>query len=116
MHRREKRERVTNGDTAHVICEVQYVASENQNNESKNNDFSEMDVYRKNLKRKSRVTDCEILVNLSRAKQAGAPDIRKYVEMTLPVSWLSSVGTSSTSGSVANTLVGWITTPCLFFV
>lgn len=36
--------------------------------------------------------------------------------MTLPVSLLSSSGRSNTSGSVANTLVGWITTPCLFFV
>lgn len=32
------------------------------------------------------------------------------------MSWLSRSGISNTSGSLANTLVGWITTPCLFFV
>lgn len=37
-------------------------------------------------------------------------------DSSVPISWLSRSGISSTSGSLANTLVGWITTPCLFLV
>lgn len=105
----------------HMWSKVQCVTFENQKSESQKNHSSEMDVANIINKATLRVgRDWQLvkkIVNLSTAKQVWSPEnIWNCVQMTLPMSLLSSSGRSNTSGSVANTLVGWITTPCLFFV